>query len=90
MKCGRWTLNNDAITFDKSGVLTNGQHRLTAIIKSETSQEMAVMYGVEHNINMDRPAMRSVGDNLSIFSEIFPRSLQANLLETVAIRTDSK
>ena len=70
MKCGRWTLNNDAITFDKSGILTNGQHRLTAIIKSETSQEMAVMYGVEHNINMDRPAMRSVGDNLSIFSDL--------------------
>ena len=67
---GRWTLNNDAITFDKDDVLTNGQHRLLAIIKSETSQYMAVMYGIEHNINMDRPVNRSVGDNLSIFSDL--------------------
>lgn len=70
MLSGRWTLTNDAITFDNLGTLTNGQHRLNAIIKSKTSQYMAVMCGIQHNINMDRPAMRSVGDNLSIFSDL--------------------
>lgn len=33
---GKWTINNDSITFDKNGILTNGQHRLMAVIKSST------------------------------------------------------
>lgn len=70
MKNNKWTLNNDCITFDKNGILTNGQHRLMAIIKSNTSQYMPVMYGVEHNVNMDRPAQRTVSDNLKIFSDL--------------------
>ena len=70
MKDGRWTINNDAITFDKKGILTNGQHRLNAIIESNTSQYMMVMYGIEHNVNMDRPVTRSLSDNLSIFTDI--------------------
>lgn len=67
---GKWTINNDSITFDKNGILTNGQHRLMAVIKSSTCQCMSVMYGVEHNVNMDRPATRSVSDNLTIFSDL--------------------
>lgn len=34
MTRGNFTLNPDAITFNKNGELTNGQHRLNAVIKS--------------------------------------------------------
>ena len=54
--------------------MINGQHRLNAIIKSETIQPMLVVYGVEHNLNMDRPTVRTAADNLQIFSDL-PRLL---------------
>lgn len=70
MKNGNWSLIGDSITFDEDGVLTNGQHRLYAITKSETSQYFNVMKGVPHNMCVDRPAVRSVGDNLSMFTDL--------------------
>lgn len=70
MKNGKWSLVGDSITFDKNGILTNGQHRLYAIIKSNTSQYFNVMRGIEHNMNMDRPAMRSVSDNIRLFTDL--------------------
>lgn len=44
---GRWTLSPDAISFDRNGVLTNGQHRLAAIIKADRDAEMIVCFGVD-------------------------------------------
>lgn len=70
MKNGKWSLTGDSITFDEEGVLTNGQHRLTAVVKSGTSQYFNVMKGIAHNINTDRGASRSVGDNLRIFTDL--------------------
>lgn len=72
MKNGNWSLIGDSITFDEDDCLTNGQHRLTAVIKSGTSQYFNVMKGIPHNICVDRPAVRSVGDNISIFTDLAP------------------
>ena len=70
MKNGKWSLVGDSITFDEYGVLTNGQHRLTAVMKSGTSQYFNVMKGIKHNMNTDRGAKRNVSDNLKIFTDI--------------------
>lgn len=45
MKNGRWHTSPDAIAFDTTGRLINGQHRLTAIVESGTSADMIVMWG---------------------------------------------
>lgn len=34
MLSGRWKFNGESIIFDDQGVLRNGQHRLTAILKA--------------------------------------------------------
>jgi len=47
MSCGRWALNGQAIIFSSESKLLDGQHRLHAIIKSNTTIETAVVYGVD-------------------------------------------
>lgn len=42
MKAGEWMLSPDAIAFDWNGNLINGQHRLRAIIKSDTQCQFYV------------------------------------------------
>lgn len=44
---GRWKLNPTPITFDKNGILLDGQHRLTAIIKANKAAECLVSRGWE-------------------------------------------
>lgn len=83
MKKGNWSLVGDSITFDESGILTNGQHRLTAVVKSGTSQYFNVMRGIKHNMNTDRGAIRNIGDNLRIFSDLSPICTQGYVISMV-------
>lgn len=66
MKAGKWTISNDAITFDVNNVLLNGQHRLYAIVKSGTTQQFLVARGYpsESADNMDEPKVRSASDKM--------------------------
>lgn len=50
MALGYWQENGEAIQFDKQGNLLNGQHRLMAIIESQTTQRMLVVYDVEADV----------------------------------------
>ena len=47
MKEGRWVLSNDAITFDEEGRLINGQHRLTAVVRSGCTCDFFVARGMK-------------------------------------------
>ena len=47
MKAGRWGLSNDAITVDSEGRFLNAQHRMRAVIASETTQRFILLFGVE-------------------------------------------
>lgn len=68
---GKWIpYTNDDITFDENGILTNGQHRLHAIVKSGISQKFHVKYGVPHNPYMDKPLQRSDMNNLELAGNI--------------------
>ena len=43
---GKWGITPDAIAFDVDGVLLNGQHRLHAVVLSNTTQEFYVIKGL--------------------------------------------
>jgi hypothetical protein len=44
---GRWRLSTEAIAFAKSGVLTDGQHRLMALVAADTTLPFTVWFGTE-------------------------------------------
>jgi hypothetical protein len=50
MELGFWQENGEPIQFSKDGTLLNGQHRLAAIIKSNTTQKMVVVYDVDADV----------------------------------------
>lgn len=68
MKNGHWKQTHAGIAFDPSGVLLDGQHRLWAIVESETTQSMMVVYNVPKNAVMfiDSGRSRTVVDILKL------------------------
>ncbi len=69
MKADRWHFNPaDAIVVSDDGRLINGQHRLQAVILSDTEQEFMVYFDAEADafLLMDRPNPRSGGDYLAM------------------------
>lgn len=68
MEEGRWQFNNDAICFDVSGVLLNGQHRLHACILSGKPFRTVVIRNMQRKAQktMDQHAVRSVSGMLQI------------------------
>lgn len=67
MATGKWELNGEAIRFNKDGRLIDGQHRLSAIVKSGTSIRMVVMRDIENSVTIyDRGRNRSITDQFQI------------------------
>lgn len=50
MKAGKWQLNGEAIVFDQTGRLKNGQHRLAAIVAAGVPIKMTVVTGVADDV----------------------------------------
>lgn len=71
---GRWRVSNDALCIGEDGRLSNGQHRLTAIIKSGVPALMAVMYGVPKDAIIDRGQARSTAQSVYM-REVVPDDL---------------
>ena len=68
IKSGDWHLTQDAISFNSSGVLTNGQHRLSAIVKGGKAVPVLVAFNIDMSTAIDTGAKRSFSDNVSIGS----------------------
>lgn len=68
MREGRWHYDGSPIRFDRDGRLLDGQHRLWAIIESQTEQKFLVVSGLETRafVTIDTGKRRSVADILSI------------------------
>jgi hypothetical protein len=68
MTRGAWKENGDTIRFSKTGKLLDGQHRLTAIVRSGTTQRMFVAVGLddETQVTVDTGKKRAPSDVLSI------------------------
>lgn len=65
MENGNWQLNGESISFNESGELTNGQHRLTACVKSKHSFDAVVVRGVSDAVTLyDRGRNRSIADSM--------------------------
>ena len=63
MKNGRWQLTPQGIAFFENGVLSDGQHRLEAIIVAGVPVQMNVTYDVPNESTIfDRGVARSTGD----------------------------
>lgn len=68
MSEGKWLFNGESIAFDKNGVLQDGQHRLHAIIQSNTTQDFVIAVGCEPMAfeTYDTGKNRSASDVVSI------------------------
>lgn len=79
---GRWRFNGEGIQFDWNGVLLNGQHRLSAIVESETTQTFLIVRGLDPQtqITMDQGTRRAPDDQLKI------AHIDANKTVAAAIR----
>lgn len=83
MKNGAFQCNGEAIKFNKSGALVDGQHRLSAIVKSGVTVEMAVIRGVDDSVSVyDLARGRSLLD--SIIIEGYDRDIANNSYVAVA------
>lgn len=61
MKSGNWHLNHQGIAFDDCNVLVDGQHRLSAVVKSGVTVDMLVTYGASR-VGVDELRVRSSYD----------------------------
>lgn len=63
---GEWRVNNNSIAFDLEGTLLDGQHRLWAIVLTETTVPCIVSTGLTSDAQetMDTGARRSLKDTL--------------------------
>lgn len=80
IKRGKWQFNGDAIRVSVSGVLLDGQHRLEAIVRSETPLQTVLVTNLPDEVftTIDtgtRP--RRAGDVLGISGENIPSDLAA-------------
>lgn len=79
MAAGSWKLTGEGIKFDTNGALSDGQHRLAAIVKANTSVPLLVVRGVEPDAQdvMDSGVKRSASDALVLKGKSNPTILAA-------------
>lgn len=67
MRAGKWQLTPQGISFHENGSLGDGQHRLLAVIESDTPTLMNVTYDVPNDVTLfDRGVVRSTPDILTL------------------------
>lgn len=66
MKAGHWQVTGEAVKFDTNGALSDGQHRLSAVVKSGVTVTMLVVRNVkpEAQAVMDSGVKRAATDAL--------------------------
>lgn len=65
---GNYKLNAESIKFDKDGVLLDGQHRLSAIVKANKAVDSVVVRGLDPDVKVtiDTGKKRNFGDVLRL------------------------
>lgn len=78
---GRWILTSQGISVGDDRILNNGQHRLTAIINTDTTVPVNVTFGEDPKAFncIDRQRTRSGSDTLAVLGENYVTSLAAGL-----------
>lgn len=64
MTAGQWKFNGDAVRFNGNGDLIDGQHRLSACVKSGVSFDCYVVSGLDHDAfdTIDQGKSRKISD----------------------------
>lgn len=72
MIAGKWEMTGEAIKFDASGRLIDGQHRLSAVVAAHKTVNMAVITGLSPSVMnvIDTGKSRSGADALTINSQM--------------------
>lgn len=86
MKKGEWRFTGDTLRFSKTGRLLDGQHRLMAIVASNTSQVYNIQTGLEDDVFdvIDTGKNRHASDVLAIQGYKNPGLLQAAIKLVIA------
>lgn len=71
IQAGNWAMNGETIKFDTNGVLLDGQHRLSAIVKADTPVDLLVVTGLDAATQhtMDAGAKRTTADAFKLTDE---------------------
>lgn len=79
MAAGRWLMTGEAIKFDTTGSLIDGQHRLWAIVESGQAVRMMVVTGLEPETQsmMDSGTKRTAADALNLAGFTSPNNIAA-------------
>lgn len=90
MKKGLWLLNGEAITFDKTGSLVNGQHRLRAVIKSGCGVDFLVVRGADEGsyVVTDSGMTRKLADVFSVDGIPNAASVSSIINKYLALKSD--
>jgi len=86
MTDGNWKANGESISFDTSGAIVDGQHRLQAIVNSGVvSPDTPVVMGIDPSVRptVDTGLKRNAADVLGMRGELYAASL-AGALQTWA------
>lgn len=89
MRHGKWKVNGESIIMNCNGAVMNGQHRLHAIVKSNTPVKMLIVKGISVDAfdTMDTGRKRTNGDILGIAGYTDRTNLAAALLVVHAYKT---
>lgn len=81
MRHGRWRCNGESLIFDRDGNVLDGQHRLHAIVRSNTAIDTWVIYGIDPDVmsTLDRGSLRNMADVLGMHGEASCTQLAAAL-----------
>lgn len=68
MRAGRWQFNGETLQFDINDVLLNGQHRLSAIVRSGIAQTFLIVRGLDPRvqITIDQGTRRKPAEQMLI------------------------
>lgn len=88
MTAGRWIFDGAPIRFSNEGVLLDGQHRLSGVVASGTTQKFLVIYGLPKEAQdvMDVVRRRTAADMLTLYNETDVMVLSALARQILAWR----
>ena len=85
MVSGNWDENvGDVISIDENGILRNGQHRLSAVIKANVPVHMWICKGVSSNGIYDNNRKRNTKDQITIIRGDFESVYRSNRYISIA------
>jgi len=69
MQRGEWVLNGETIIISRDGLLNDGQHRLSAIVRAGVAVPVMLTFGVERDTRhtVDQGAIRTNGSILAMY-----------------------